>query len=95
MLYVDVCVWVSVCITLPVWHLRPAAARYRVWPISGAELAVVGVVLKGPDYGSLPAVFFHCFTFLAHNLCFFACVFLSLALGRGFCVCLGNTECED
>lgn len=41
-LYVDDCSWVPVCIILPVWHFRPAAARYRVWLISGAELAVDG-----------------------------------------------------
>lgn len=48
-LYVDVCVWVSVYTILPVWHFRPTTARYRVGLISGAELAVVGGVLKGPD----------------------------------------------
>lgn len=43
------CLGVSVCIILPIWHFRPTAARYRVWLISAAELAVEGGVLKGPD----------------------------------------------
>lgn len=85
----DVYVLVSVCITLLVWHLRPAAARYRVWIISGAELAVVGVVLKGLDYSSLPAVLFHFFTFLIYNLCFLACIFFASSSGEGFLCVLG------
>lgn len=43
-LNVDVCVfrclYLSVCIILPIWHFRLTAAGYRVWLISGAELAV-------------------------------------------------------
>lgn len=89
----DVCVWVSVCTILPVWHFRPAAARYRVWLLSGAELAVVGVVLKGLDYGSLPAVLFHCFTFLMQNFsgvfsCFAFCLLLCGEVSVCACVIL-------
>lgn len=92
--YVCVCLHLSVSIILPIWHFRPTAARYRVWLISGAELAVEGGVLKGPECEessqlSLPAVLFHYFTFLIHNFkhCVFMPVWFCLLLqGGSFCV---------
>lgn len=59
-----VCV-VSVCIILPIWHFRNTAARYRVWLISVAELAVEGGVLENriqcarSHQRCFPAVLFH------------------------------------
>lgn len=102
-LYVDVCVWMSACIILPIWHFRPTAARYRVWLISCAELAVEGGVLKGPDCEESSRLSSCCTLPLLHfphtqlQWCVFWLVGFSLWLwgGASVCTCVMLNEGTD